>query len=229
MSFDQEFLTPRGLLIHIEAGKLKIGYYDVGAVCDGILVLAAAAPKDYDEIFADLARLYKDESDNEDLRRAVKAKIDARLTSIRNVSSSATATRKVLADATDEVYLAQGQLKEIGAQLNSDQIYKRLLDRFIPDFVQIALNVQAVNFTRGWISQLQLTDETRFALSELQKAVGAVAEIDMDLVSLRKYVEENTEPGPNPILDLQKGKILEMWDGLETEVKKFKANFIDTA
>lgn len=105
-----------------------------------------------DEIFADLARLYKDESDNEDLRRAVKAKIDARLTSIRNVSSSATATRKVLADATDEVYLAQGQLKEIGAQLNSDQIYKRLLDRFIPDFVQIALNVQAVNFTR-----LQLT------------------------------------------------------------------------
>lgn len=41
----------------------------------------------------------------------------------------------------------------------------------------------------------------------------------MDLVSLRKYVEENTEPGPNPILDLQKGKILEMWDGLETEGK----------
>lgn len=81
---------------------------------------------------------------------------------------------------------------------------------------------------------------------------GAIAEIDMDLISLRKYIEENTEPGPNPILNLQKGTILEMWEELDREgeckrctlfffffykaraannsvAKKFKSNFVDTA
>lgn len=39
----------------------------------------------------------------------------------------------------------------------------------------------------------------------------------MDLISLRKYVEENTTPGPSPILDLQKGNILEKWEDLDKE------------
>ncbi|PHH90286.1 hypothetical protein CDD83_4087 [Cordyceps sp. RAO-2017] len=190
--------------IHVEAGKLKVARSH--------------------EIFADLERLYKDESGNEELRRAVKAKIDARLAAIRDLSSSATSTRKVLADSTDEVYKEQSLLQDFGSGLNSQEIYERLLKRFMPDFTQIALNVAA-----GWIAQLKLTSETGSALEDLQKAVGAVAEIDMDLVSLRKYIEENTEPGPNPILELQKGNILEAWSDLETEVKKFKASFIDTA
>ncbi|KID85266.1 hypothetical protein MGU_07504 [Metarhizium guizhouense ARSEF 977] len=214
--------------IHSNAGKLKTAYRDVGDVCDRILVLSASAPEDYNKLFVDLARLYKDESDNEALRKSVKEQIDARLAGINNVSTKATATRAVLANSTDAVTLAQDQLKQVGAQLNTEAIYRRLLEAFIPDMVKIAMNNFAINMMRAWIGQIQLTDGTAASLVELQKAVGAVAEIDMDLISLRKYVEENTTPGPSPILDLQKGNILEKWEDLDREVRKFKSNFIDT-
>ncbi|KAK8920143.1 hypothetical protein VCV18_008978 [Metarhizium anisopliae] len=203
-------------------------YRDVGDVCDRILVLSASAPEDYNKLFDDLARLYKDESDNEALRKSVKEQIDARLAGINNVSTKATATRAVLATSTDAVTLAQDQLKQVGAQLNTEAIYRRLLEAFMPDMVKIAMNNFAINMMRAWIGQIQLTDGTAASLVELQKAVGAVAEIDMDLISLRKYVEENTTPGPSPILDLQKGNILEKWEDLDKEVRKFKSNFIDT-
>ncbi|KAG8426307.1 hypothetical protein J3459_008221 [Metarhizium acridum] len=214
--------------IHFNAGKLKTAYRDVGDVCDRILVLSASAPRDYDKLFDDLARLYKDESDNEALRKSVKEQIDARLAGIHNVSTKATATRAVLANSTDAVKLAQDQLKQVSAQLNTEAIYRRLLEAFMPDMVKIAMNNFAINMMRAWIGQIQLTDGTAASLNELQRAVGAVAEIDMDLVSLRKYVEENTTPGPGPILDLQKGNILEKWEDLDKEVRKFKSNFIDT-
>ncbi|KJK81397.1 hypothetical protein H634G_02655 [Metarhizium anisopliae BRIP 53293] len=214
--------------IHSNAGKLKAAYRDVGDVCDRILVLSASAPEDYNKLFDDLARLYKDESDNEALRKSVKEQIDARLAGINNVSTKATATRAVLATSTDAVTLAQDQLKQVGAQLNTEAIYRRLLEAFMPDMVKIAMNNFAINMMRAWIGQIQLTDGTAASLVELQKAVGAVAEIDMDLISLRKYVEENTTPGPSPILDLQKGNILEKWEDLDKEVRKFKSNFIDT-
>ncbi|KAG6037556.1 hypothetical protein E4U41_004927 [Claviceps citrina] len=214
--------------VYYQSMSRPSGYHDVGDVCDRILVLSAAAPNDYNEIFDGLERLYRDEADNTELRNAIKAKIDARLADIRAASSSSTATRKVLADSTDAVELAQGQLQQISQQLNGDEIYAQILQKFIPDWVQISLNVAAVNFMRGWIAQLRLTDETASSLQELQKAVGGISEIDMDLVSLRKYIEENTEPGPNPILDLQKGNILEMWDELDKEVRVFKAKFVDT-
>ncbi|KID60979.1 hypothetical protein MAN_09263, partial [Metarhizium hybridum] len=215
-------------VIHSNAGKLKAAYRDVGDVCDRILVLSASAPEDYNKLFDDLARLYKDESDNEALRKSVKEQIDARLAGINNVSTKATATRAVLATSTDAVTLAQDQLKQVGAQLNTEAIYRRLLEAFMPDMVKIAMNNFAINMMRAWIGQIQLTDGTAASLVELQKAVGAVAEIDMDLISLRKYVEENTTPGPSPILDLQKGNILEKWEDLDKEVRKFKSNFIDT-
>ncbi|KID73998.1 uncharacterized protein G6M90_00g032600 [Metarhizium brunneum] len=214
--------------IHSNAEKLKIAYRDVGDVCDRILVLSASAPEDYNKLFDDLARLYKDESDNEALRKSVKEQIDARLAGINNVSTKATATRAILANSTDAVTLAQDQLKHVGAQLNTEAIYRRLLEAFMPDMVKIAMNNFAINMMRAWIGQIQLTDGTAASLVELQKAVGAVAEIDMDLISLRKYVEENTSPGPSPILDLQKGNILEKWEDLDKEVRKFKSNFIDT-
>ncbi|EFY95153.1 hypothetical protein X797_010136 [Metarhizium robertsii] len=215
-------------VIHSNAGKLKTAYRDVGDVCDRILVLSASAPEDYNKLFDDLARLYKDESDNEALRKSVKEQIDARLAGINNVSTKATATRAVLATSTDAVTLAQDQLKQVGAQLNTEAIYRRLLEAFMPDMVKIAMNNFAINMMRAWIGQIQLTDGTAASLVELQKAVGAIAEIDMDLISLRKYVEENTTPGPSPILDLQKGNILEKWEDLDKEVRKFKSNFIDT-
>ncbi|KID96016.1 hypothetical protein MAJ_08011, partial [Metarhizium majus ARSEF 297] len=215
-------------VIHSNAGKLKTAYLDVGDVCDRILVLSASAPEDYNKLFDDLARLYKDESDNEALRKSVKEQIDARLAGINNVSTKATATRAVLANSTDAVTLAQDQLKQVGAQLNTEAIYRRLLEAFMPDMVKIAMNNFAINMMRAWIGQIQLTDGTAASLVELQKAVGAVAEIDMDLISLRKYVEENTTPGPSPILDIQKGNILEKWGDLDREVRKFKSNFIDT-
>ncbi|KHN97470.1 uncharacterized protein MAM_04485 [Metarhizium album ARSEF 1941] len=223
-----DWLTSSRSQINANAGKLKTAYRDVGAVCDAILVLSAAAPQDYNKLFDDLARLYKDESDNEALRDSVKRQIDARLTGIRNVSTKATATRAVLANSTDAVQLAQEQLKQVSAQLNTEAIYRRLLEAFMPDMVKIAMNNFAINMMRGWIGQIQLTEGTAASLTELQKAVGAVAEIDMDLIDLRKYVEENTSPGPGPILDLQKGNILEKWEDLDKEVRKFKANFIDT-
>ncbi|KAH0602154.1 hypothetical protein MHUMG1_01033 [Metarhizium humberi] len=204
-------------VIHSNAGKLKAAYRDVGDVCDRILVLSASAPEDYNKLFDDLARLYKDESDNEALRKSVKEQIDARLAGINNVSTKATATRAVLATSTDAVTLAQDQLKQVGAQLNTEAIYRRLLEAFMPDMVKIAMNNFAINMMRAWIGQIQLTDGTAASLVELQKAVGAVAEIDMDLISLRKYVEENTTPGPSPILDLQKGNILEKWEDLDKE------------
>ncbi|EFY92564.1 hypothetical protein MAC_01530 [Metarhizium acridum CQMa 102] len=205
--------------IHFNAGKLKTAYRDVGDVCDRILVLSASAPRDYDKLFDDLARLYKDESDNEALRKSVKEQIDARLAGIHNVSTKATATRAVLANSTDAVKLAQDQLKQVSAQLNTEAIYRRLLEAFMPDMVKIAMNNFAINMMRAWIGQIQLTDGTAASLNELQRAVGAVAEIDMDLVSLRKYVEENTTPGPGPILDLQKGNILEKWEDLDKEAR----------
>uniref|UniRef100_A0A1Y1N564 Uncharacterized protein n=1 Tax=Photinus pyralis TaxID=7054 RepID=A0A1Y1N564_PHOPY len=214
--------------IHSNAGKLKTAYRDVGDVCDRILVLSASAPEDYNKLFDDLARLYKDESDNEALRKSVKEQIDARLAGINNVSTKATATRAVLANSTDAVTLAQDQLKQVGAQLNTEAIYRRLLEAFMPDMVKIAMNNFAINMMRAWIGQIQMTDGTAASLTELQKAVGAVAEVDMDLISLRKYVEENTTPGPSPILDIQKGNILEKWEDLDKEVRKFKVNFVDT-
>lgn len=101
-----------------------------------------------DEIFDGLARLYKDEAHNIELRNAIKAKIDARLADIHAASASATATRKVLADSTDAVDLAQGQLQHLSQQLNGDEIYSQILQKFIPNWVEISLNVAAVNFLR---------------------------------------------------------------------------------
>lgn len=100
------------------------------------------------KLFDDLARLYKDESDNEELRQSVKRQIDARLNGINDVSSKATATRTVMARSTDAVQLAQEQLKVLSAQLNTDAIYKRLIDAFIPDMVKIAMNNLAINMMR---------------------------------------------------------------------------------
>lgn len=223
--------------IYVEAGKLKVGYHDVGTLCDKISVLAAAAPKDYDEIFDGLARLYKDEAHNVELRNAIKAKIDARLADIRAASSSGTANRNALADFTDAIDLAQGQLQYFSQHLNWAEVYSRIVQKFLSSWIgegqnvwsEIALNITAFSLIRAWISQLELTGGTASSLRELQEAVGGIAEIDGDLISLRKYIEENTEPGPNPILNLQKGNIVEMWEELDREVKKFKSNFIDTA
>ncbi|QPH19790.1 hypothetical protein C2857_005084 [Epichloe festucae Fl1] len=215
----------------------QVGYHDVGTLCDKISVLAAAAPKDYDEIFDGLARLYKDEAHNVELRNAIKAKIDARLADIRAASSSGTANRNALADFTDAIDLAQGQLQYFSQHLNWAEVYSRIVQKFLSSWIgegqnvwsEIALNITAFSLIRAWISQLELTGGTASSLRELQEAVGGIAEIDGDLISLRKYIEENTEPGPNPILNLQKGNIVEMWEELDREVKKFKSNFIDTA
>lgn len=49
--------------------------------------------------------------------------------------------------------------------------------------------------------------------------LGAFAVIDMDLVGLRRYVEENTKPAPGAILNLRKWNILESWEILETTGK----------
>lgn len=101
-----------------------------------------------DEIFDDLARLYKDEAHNVELRNAVKTKIDARLTEVRVASSSATASRKVLADSTDAIDLALSQLQPLNQQLNRDDIYFRVLEEPDLSWYLIMLNIVVIDYLR---------------------------------------------------------------------------------
>lgn len=44
--------------------------------------------------------------------------------------------------------------------------------------------------------------------------VGAVAAIAVDLKDVKKSLEDDTDPEPSPILDLNEANILELWDHL---------------
>ena len=47
--------------------------------------------------------------------------------------------------------------------------------------------------------------------------IGATVEIVNDLTALSDYVDVHREPGPGPLLDLEKATLLEMWDTLGSE------------
>lgn len=47
--------------------------------------------------------------------------------------------------------------------------------------------------------------------------IGATVEIVNDLTALSDYVAEHTEPGPGPLLNLEKATLLEMWSNLGVE------------
>ncbi|KAG5982020.1 hypothetical protein E4U55_002410 [Claviceps digitariae] len=215
--------------IMLEGLVLGQAFISAGEICDRIIVLAASAPQDYDEIFDGLKRLYKDEADNTQLRNAIRTKINARLDEIREASSSAESTRIVMAAATDAIDLAQRKLRELSNKMKWQQLREQIQTLFWPDFARMSANIMAMNLMNAWLSQIDLTSDTNSAMEDLQRAVGAFAEIDMDLVFLRDYVEEDTSPGIGPILDLQKGNILEMWEELEKEAKEFKSTYVDVA
>ncbi|KAK5994344.1 hypothetical protein PT974_04818 [Cladobotryum mycophilum] len=207
---------------------LESGYRSVGDVCNVILELSATAQIDYDEIFDALKRLYGDESGNDSLREEVQAKMKERIDKLKSLSNLATITTDNLREAIGNVNEAQIRVKIIDSELGSQSIIQRLREchegeRNSDDF---DTDCSAVEILKGIIAKQNMQDDSGASLANLQLAVGAAFEIWNDLTALSDFVAEHTEPGPGPLLNLQKNKLLEMWSNLATEVHKFKDSYI---
>ncbi|KAG5938334.1 hypothetical protein E4U59_003823 [Claviceps monticola] len=210
--------------IHATAQELENTYNEFGKVCDKILDLAAAAPRDYQEIFDGLDKLYKCRTylDMRTTRDTLMAKLDARGAYIRETSASVKATKGAIAERIDKINLAQKQLQKICGNLCADEIRSRLLQKFCPDMAQMALNITAVESLRTWVADLDLTKDIRASVIELQKIVGGFNDIMWDHSCVRDYVEI-IEIGSVPASHLQEAIILETWKDLHEQVSAFKA------
>ncbi|CCE33916.1 uncharacterized protein CPUR_07844 [Claviceps purpurea 20.1] len=199
-------------------------YNEFGKVCDKILDLAAAAPRDYQEIFDGLDKLYKCRTylDMRTTRDTLMAKLDAREAYIRETSASVKATKGAIAERIDKIDLAQKQLQKICGNLCADEIRSRLLQKFCPDMAQMALNITAVESLRTWVAELDFTKDIRASVIELQKIVGGFNDIMWDHSCVRDYVEI-IEIGSVPTSHLQEAIIFETWKDLHEQVSTFKA------
>ncbi|KAJ4864052.1 hypothetical protein T069G_00582 [Trichoderma breve] len=217
------------LLIPIMEDFYKKGYRSVGDVCKLILKLATAAQMDYDKIFDALERLYGHESDNDSLREEVQAKIKERIDKLTSLSDIATNVTHSLRDAIGNVTEAQILVKKIGVDLSSQSTIERLRachegERDSEDFDN---DCNALGILQGIIDKQNMQDDSGGSMDNLQHAVGATVDIWNDLTALSTYVAEHTQPGPGPLLDLQKNKLLEMWSDLATEVQYFLDNYME--
>ncbi|KAG6162286.1 hypothetical protein E4U23_005734 [Claviceps purpurea] len=210
--------------IHATAQELENTYNEFGKVCDKILDLAAAAPRDYQEIFDGLDKLYKCRTylDMRTTRDTLMAKLDAREAYIRETSASVKATKGAIAERIDKIDLAQKQLQKICGNLCADEIRSRLLQKFCPDMAQMALNITAVESLRTWVAELDFTKDIRASVMELQKIVGGFNDIMWDHSCVRDYVEI-IEIGSVPTSHLQEAIIFKTWKDLHEQVSTFKA------
>ncbi|KAG5972382.1 hypothetical protein E4U58_006662 [Claviceps cyperi] len=210
--------------IHATAQELENTYNGFGTVCDKILDLAAAAPRDYQEIFDGLDKLYKCRTslDMRTTRDTLMAKLDAREAYIRATSASVKATKGAIAERIDKIDLAQKQLQKICGNLCADEIRSRLLQKFCPDMAQMALNITAVESLRTWVAELDFTKDIRASVIELQKIVSGFNDIMWDHSCVRDYVEI-VEIGSVPTSHLQETIILETWKDLHEQISAFKA------
>ncbi|KAG5916753.1 hypothetical protein E4U61_003334 [Claviceps capensis] len=210
--------------IHATAQELENTFNGFGKVCDKILDLAAAAPRDYQEIFDGLDKLYKCRTylDMRTTRDTLMAKLDAREAYIRDTSASVKATKGAIAERIDKIDLAQKQLQKICGNLCADEIRSRLLQKFCPDMAQMALNITAVESLRTWVAGLDFTKDIRASVIELQKILGGFNDIMWDHSCVRDYVEI-VEIGSVPTSHLQEAIILETWKDLHEQVSAFKA------
>ncbi|KAB8234568.1 uncharacterized protein BDW43DRAFT_310230 [Aspergillus alliaceus] len=240
--------------IHDQYKDLYTGYKQIGTICNIILDLAKTAQEDYDVIFDGLERLYRGESD-EELRALVQARINKRLGSLTTLTSKTREVRSKLIKATRDVEISQDELKDAAKDLNRWEVFA-LLREAIKDDNEYQLNFWAlinmkVNLTpigwaysvypvlraagltkhdhiQIWVFALTFTGPAAGALHDLERALGSIELLDLDLVTLERYVKELV-PGENPFERLRKGKILAKWASLEKEVKVFKEQYIDPA
>ncbi|OTA07034.1 hypothetical protein A9Z42_0078390 [Trichoderma parareesei] len=229
MAFDNSFLSPRGLLVNNNSdfvchgpnfAKLKEATQATENLpyCDQMF--------DQHEVFDALARLYGDESNNDTLRYQVQQTIHDRLERLRALSDSADGSADILKEAIDSVTQTEMSLKRFkDVTLDSDQTVERLRkchereQQYAEEHFQDDMN--ALEAVKKLVDQQNTQDNTQDSLQNLQQAVGATVEIVNDLTALSDYVTEHTEPGPGPLLNLEKAALLEMWKNLETEVQKF--------
>ncbi|QYS94603.1 hypothetical protein H0G86_001932 [Trichoderma simmonsii] len=171
------------------------------------------------KIFDALERLYGHESDNDSLREEVQAKMKERIDKLASLSDIATDVTNSLRDAIGNVTEAQILVKKIGADLSSQDTIERLRachegERDLEDFDD---DCNALGILQDIIDKQNMQDDSGGSMNNLQHAVGATVDIWNDLTALSTYVAEHTKPGPGPLLDLQKNKLLEMWSDLATE------------
>ncbi|PNP49638.1 hypothetical protein THARTR1_09649 [Trichoderma harzianum] len=155
----------------------------------------------------------------------MKERID-KLTSLSNMATEVTNT---LRDAIGNVTEAQILVKKIGADLSSQSIIERLRkchegERNSEDF---DTDCNAVGILQGIIEKQNMQDDSGGSMDNLEHAVGAATDIWNDLTALSTYVAENTEPGPGPLLNLHKNKLLEMWSDLASEVQDFLDDYME--
>ncbi|KAL7948625.1 hypothetical protein V8C42DRAFT_315021 [Trichoderma barbatum] len=203
--------------------NLEVGYRSIGDVCKVILELSAAAQEVYDDIFDALERLYGDESGNDSLREEVQATMKDRLDKLTYLSNLATEVASNLRDAIGNVTEAQILIKNVGTDLQSPNIIERLRTCHEGDYdsAEFDIDCNAVEIFKKLIDTQNMQDDSGASMENLQQAVGAAVDIWNDLTALSTYVAEHTEPGPGPLLNLQKNKLLEMWSDLATEVQNF--------
>ncbi|KAE8384917.1 hypothetical protein ETB97_006541 [Aspergillus alliaceus] len=212
--------------IHDQYKDLYTGYKQIGTICNIILDLAKTAQEDYDVIFDGLERLYRGESD-EELRALVQARINKRLGSLTTLTSKTREVRSKLIKATRDVEISQDELKDAAKDLNRWEVFA-LLREAIKDDNEYQLNFWALINMKIWVFALTFTGPAAGALHDLERALGSIELLDLDLVTLERYVKELV-PGENPFERLRKGKILAKWASLEKEVKVFKEQYIDPA
>ncbi|KAK1237730.1 hypothetical protein MKX07_003566 [Trichoderma sp. CBMAI-0711] len=206
----------------------KIGFSDLGSqeIYVDIIIPLIQDFFSANQIFDALARLYDDEANNETLRNQVQRTMRDRLDRLSIMGHSANATADILKGAIESVTGTQMLVKRIkDVQLDSSETVEQLRQcheregRYGEENFQQDLD--ALERLKKLIDGLNVQDDTQGSLENLQRAVGATVEIINDLTALSDYVAEHTEPGPGPLLNLEKAALLEMWKDLETEVQKF--------
>ncbi|KAG5928333.1 hypothetical protein E4U42_000830 [Claviceps africana] len=163
LRFGPSALTTSRSLFDILALFIRAAFGDVDDICDRILALAVSAPEDYDDIFDGVKRLYKEETNNSQLRNATLGKINARLNNIRLTTTAATAVRTIIANCIDVIDLTQRQMKDLWNIMFSS------VSPASAGSATESVNIQAMSL-KDWIFNIRLTVGTTGALQELQKA-----------------------------------------------------------
>ncbi|KAI1735894.1 hypothetical protein F4680DRAFT_452556 [Xylaria scruposa] len=201
----------------------EIGCQKFKDACDLTLGIASTARSDYDAIFNGLEKLFLDPN-NTDLRQHVDITISHRLANINALKGISEEAIDLLRSSTNETIEIQKKLGNIASALSSSDVYDMLASRNLTQ-EDIRNDLAAVSIIQNMIEEQDMEDQSGPLLGDLEVLIGAVSAITGDLSGLRQSILDSTQPGPSLLLNIERVKVLELWENLETDAEIFKEQY----
>ncbi|EAW13547.1 uncharacterized protein ACLA_055950 [Aspergillus clavatus NRRL 1] len=200
-------------------------FKDLENICLKLIELSSRAKQDYDPIFANLKKIFKDEGDTDYLRRLVKQDVDNRLAEIRQLASTVDTATSNINDWDNA---------------NADHKY-RLTD-IVTDIEQRVENTPELKAKRDgfwgnygdpvWRLEMSAVIDLIFSkavIKDFQLLLGGWNALSNDLTNLGNFILNNTDPAPGLLANLEENAIIDQWQNLETEVRNLTNNVITPA